>query len=192
MTNHKANPPGWVDLDATDGEFTAKQFNTIDRGIAGGLDSRGGIVSPAQELRIDDFGTNKLLDSYSRGRFDRSAAGRFRRRLDMTTITDTGVTQFLDTESDIYWSSTVHTQTWNLALAISPGDGQAPITNDEIEVAITSIGFDVYIYSGSTLGPLILTFPAANSIQNANTPMYGKFRYNGTAWMVVDSSGDPY
>lgn len=191
MTNHKANPPGWTDLDPTDGEFTAKQFNTIDRGMAGAIDSRGGVYSPAQLLQIDDLGTDNLLDSHMRGDLTRTASGRHRPRIDYATITDSGSTQYVDTTYDIWWSDDAHTQTWNIHLVTTAGNGQVPERDDEIAVSITTDGNQVNIYQESPL-VLLASFPAARGVQPSNTPFYAKFWYSGTAWEIADVSSDVF
>ncbi len=192
MTNHRAKPTGWTDLDVADGVFQAVHVNTIDRGIAGSIDvSVGGIYSPAQELRIDDLGTSALLDSYLRGTQDRSASGRVRPRVDFATLADVAPSQKIDTTFDAWWSDSAFSQAWDILLVTTESGGQMPSTNDTMEVSITSAGtgFAVTISQESPL-LLLATFPAARVIQPANTPMYAKFAFVGAAWRLIDASAD--
>jgi len=188
MTNYLAKPGGWTDHDVTDGVISAEHLNIIDRGAAGGLKGSGGTVSPAQELRIEDLGTDNLLSSYLRGTMDRGASGRYRPRINGTFIDDVVPVQYLDTTYDIWWSDTASTGVWQLWLVTSAGDGQVPIVGDEIAVSITTRGNQVDIYQA---GPVVVvSFPAARTAQAANSPNYASFRYSGASWQVSDASSD--
>lgn len=191
MTNYKANPPGWTDAAPTNGLVSAKQLNTMDRNLAGAVDVDGGIYSPAQELRIADFGTSKLLDSYERGILDRGATGRTRKRIDFSTIVDAPGWQSVDTTYDAWWSNAVQTQVWFIRVVTTSLFGQVPLVNDEIEISILSKGFQVNIAQEDPWSP-IASFPAAVVVQAATAPFYLKVRFDGANWGIVDASADVF
>lgn len=184
-------------LGLTDDLFNllAHQLETIDGSLENALDGAGGgTVAPTTPLIINGAGlaSDALKDTTIAGSLQRVGTGRWKQKVDTTSITDTASTQLLDMSNDVYRTSIDHTANITIHLAVTTGE--TPSAGDVIQVTregIPSSPASFQIYSeyatGTRIGAFIQAAPAGyqeNEIYSA------QYFFNGTTWRPLRFSSD--